>query len=94
MGRPSLTAGTGLWLTSGGSIHMLFMRFPIDAVFLGREGPGRARRVVGARRGLRPWIGIAWARGADGVLELPAGTIAATCTSPGDEVVLEPVQGG
>ena len=43
MGRTALPAGRGLWLTGNG-IHMFFMRFPIDAVFLDREN--RVLRVV------------------------------------------------
>ncbi|MCU0483161.1 MAG: DUF192 domain-containing protein [Chloroflexi bacterium] len=89
MGRPVLAPGTGMWLPDTGSIHMLFMRFPIDAVFLGPPRPDGARLVVGPRPNLRPWTGIGLARGARGVLELPAGTIAATGTSAGDEIVLE-----
>ena len=54
---------------------MLFMRFPIDAVFLARPGADGGRRVVAVRPALRPWTGVVWwARGADGCLELPAGT--------------------
>ena len=34
MGRPSLPAGDGLWLPASNGIHMMFMRFPIDAVFV------------------------------------------------------------
>ena len=91
MGRPSLAAGNGLWLPGTGSIHMLFMRFAIDAVFLGPDAPDGARPVVRPIACLRPWIGIGLARGAKGVLELPADTIVATGTLPGDEVVLEAV---
>ncbi len=36
MGRSSLEAETGLWLPDSNGIHMMFMRFPIDAVFLGK----------------------------------------------------------
>jgi len=91
MGRPGLPPGEGLWLTGNG-IHMLFMRFPIDAVFLGRPGPGGTRPVVGLRRGLRPWTGVAWyVRGAQGVVELPVGTIDATGTAMGDSVALDEV---
>ena len=44
MGRPSLDAGAALWLPDSNGIHMMFMRFPIDAVFLGRpEAAARAR---------------------------------------------------
>jgi uncharacterized protein len=92
MGRPSLPLGGGLWLTGTSNIHMFFMRFPIDAVFLGRAAGEGTRRVVAVHANLRPWIGIVWyARGADGCLELPAGMAAATGTRPGDVVMLEPV---
>ena len=92
MGRPSLMPGGGLWLTGTSNIHMFFMRFPIDAVFLGRPAADATRRVVAVHANLRPWIGIVWyARGADGCLELPAGTAEATMTRPGDVVMLEAV---
>ena len=65
---------------------MLFMRFPIDAVFVDRVG-----RVVKTREDLRPWTLVIAARGAAEVLELPAGTIARTGTQVGDELAFEPV---
>ena len=40
MGRRGLAPGEGLWLPTDASIHMLFMRFPIDAVFLAPAGGG------------------------------------------------------
>ena len=91
MGRHVLLPGTGLWISGTNGIHMFFMRFAIDAVFLSRPGAGsavgNARRVVGLRRGLRPWVGLVpLVRGADGVLELPVGTIDTTGTQVGDEV--------
>ena len=90
MGRPSLAPDSGMWLTGTSNIHMFFMRFPIDAIFLGRPATDGTRRVVAVHANLRPWTGIAWyARGADGCLELPAGTAEATGTRPGDVVVLE-----
>ena len=92
MGRPSLAPGAGLWLTGTSNIHMFFMRFAIDAVFLGRPAADGTRRVVAVHANLHPWTGIVWyARGADGCLELPAGTVEATGTRPGDVVVLESV---
>ena len=72
----------GLPLTSGPprqSVHMLFMRFPIDAVWLDSD------RVVKTAR-LSPWTGLGLAR-ADRILELPAGT--ADGIEPGDVVVVE-----
>jgi uncharacterized membrane protein (UPF0127 family) len=90
MGRAGLPVGSGLWLRPASSIHMLFMRFPIDAVFLARPDLAGARRVVAARAALRPWTGVVWwARGADGCLELAAGTAAASRTIVGDMIVLE-----
>ena len=90
MGRPELVPGAGLWLPGTNGIHMLFMRFPIDCIFLGRPEPDGGRVVVGLRRALPPWRGVVWfVRGAHGVLELPAGTIAASRTELGDKIVIE-----
>lgn len=90
MGRPSLPEGGGLWLPGSNGIHMMFMRFPIDAVFLGRATSDGRRRVVSVHRGLPPWRGlIPLVRTANGVLELPAGTIDATRTGIGDLLALE-----
>ncbi len=89
MGRRGMPAESGLWLPGSPSIHMLFMRFPIDCVFLGREEPDGGRNVVGLRRDLRPWTGVVWwVRGGAGTLELPVGTIDASGTQVGDRVVI------
>ena len=87
MGRPGLEPDAGLWLTDSNGIHMMFMRFAIDAVFLGKPDPGRdgARPVVSVHRGLRAWTGLVpLVRGAHGVLELPVGTIDRSGTQVGD----------
>lgn len=90
MGRASLPAGDGLWIPDS-SIHMFFMRFPIDALFLSAPDPAGRRRVVAVRPDLRPWTGLVLpVKGAEGVVELPAGTLAAAGVQPGDEVVFEP----
>ena len=77
MGRASLEPGAGLWLPGTNGIHMMFMRFPIDAVFLARPddaAQGGAQAVVSVHRGLRAWTGLVpLVRGAYGVLELPGG---------------------
>ena len=94
MGRPALARDEGLWLPGVNSIHMLWMRFPIDAVFLAPGGlsHGRERwRVVEVRHDLPPWRGVVWwVRGASGVLELPAGSVGAAGLRPGDELEFEP----
>jgi uncharacterized membrane protein (UPF0127 family) len=90
MGRPGLAAGAGLWLPDSNGIHMMFMRFPIDAVFLGRPGADGSRSVVAARENVPVWRGlIPLVRRAHGVLELPIGTIVATRTIVGDAVSLD-----
>jgi uncharacterized membrane protein (UPF0127 family) len=90
MGRRSLDPGTGLFLPDS-SIHMFFMRFPIDALFVGAPDVGGRRRVVAVRPDLPPWRGMVLpVRDATGVVELPAGTIARAGVQPGDEVLFEP----
>ncbi|MES2211172.1 MAG: DUF192 domain-containing protein [Chloroflexota bacterium] len=87
MGRRSLPAGAGLWLTGTNGIHMFFMRFPIDVVFLGRPGADGHRPVLATRRAVPPWVGLVpLIRGADGCLELPVGTIDDSGTTRGDRV--------
>ena len=91
MGRSSLDEGAGLWLPDSNGIHMMFMKFPIDAVFVGRPTADDplVRPVVSVHRGLRAWTGLVpFVRGAHGVLELPVGTIEASGTRPGDLVRL------
>jgi hypothetical protein len=92
MGRRSLPAGDGLWLPGENGIHMLFMRFPIDVVFVSRaDGQTGRRLVLSARHAVPPWRGVVWwVGGAKGVLELPVGTIDATGTAVGDEIAIEP----
>jgi len=67
LGRSGLPVGEGLLLRPAASIHMAFMRFAIDAVFL--DSTDRVLKVV---PDLQPWR-MASCRGARAVLELPAG---------------------
>ncbi len=80
LGRASLDPDEGMLFRPGGSIHMFFMRFSIDAVFCTRD-----LEVVGVVRGLRPWR-IASQRGAKVVIELAEG--AAAGVHPGDHLSL------
>ena len=89
MGRPAIGVGEGLWLPGANGIHMMFMRFPIDAVFMGPERDGE-RVVLAVRPSLPIWRGIVpLIRGAKGCLELPVGAIEQSGTRVGDRVVLE-----
>ena len=69
------------------AIHMLFMRFPIDAVFLDSD-----LSVVGIRNRLRPWR-VAAVRGATAVLELAAGEAERRGVAVGQTVWFEAVGG-
>ena len=50
LGRASLDKHSALWLEPCGGIHTLGMRFPIDVLFLDREG-----NVLKTVSNLRPW---------------------------------------
>jgi uncharacterized protein len=80
---PEVKAGEGLWIERSPSIHMFFMRYPIDAVFVSKEG--RVTKVV---PNLKPWRVVWWARGARDCLELRTGAAAESATQPGDELRL------
>jgi len=80
-GRTSLPAGSGLLLAPTSSIHMFFMRFPIDAIFI-----DEAQRVTKVGRRLRPWTIGPLAPGALCCIELPAGR--ADATQPGHQLDL------
>lgn len=79
LGRSHLPEGEGLVITRTSTITMLLMLFAIDAVFV-----DTAWRVVRVVPRLRPWVLAVSARGADAVIELPAGTAERTGTQVGD----------
>jgi uncharacterized membrane protein (UPF0127 family) len=70
LGRNSLPAGTGMLIRPCRSIHMWFMRFPIDAAFLDHE-----LRVLKIARTLRPWQLAVAPAGTRCVLETAAGAL-------------------
>jgi uncharacterized membrane protein (UPF0127 family) len=81
LGRDSLAADEGLWIERSPSIHMFFMRFAIDAVFVDAD-----RRVTKVVPDLKPWRVVWWAPGARDCLELPVGAAARSDTRRGDEL--------
>ena len=86
LGRSNLPADEALWiqgtdLVGCNSIHTLFMRFAIDAVFVDRD-----LKVKKVYHDLGPWR-MTWpARGAHSVFELPAGTLKSRPVEIGDEL--------
>ncbi len=84
MGRKDLPVGEGLLILPCNSIHTFFMRIPIDALFLDRDG-----QVVKLLPALPPWRMTSLYWNARSVLELPAGTAAASQTVEGDRLHFE-----
>lgn len=60
----------GLWIIPCNSIHMCFMNFPIDVVFLNKN-----KQIVKLINNLQPWKFVAPVADAYSVLELPVGVI-------------------
>ncbi len=91
IGRSSLGPGEGLYLPGTNSIHMLFMRFPIDCLFVGALRSDGSREIVGVKERLAPWRGVVWwVRGARGAIEVPAGAVREAGLRVGDMVWLTP----
>ena len=83
LGRSELAAGEGLVIEPCGAVHMLGMSFALDVVHLDRSGT--VLRVVPELRPNR--LGpLVWR--SHTVLELPAGTAAATSTVAGDRIAI------
>ncbi len=86
LGRANLPTGHALWiqgsrLVSCNSIHTMFMRFAIDAVFVDQKLI--VRKVC---HNLGPWR-MTWpVVGANSVFELPAGTLNRGKTQIGDQL--------
>jgi uncharacterized protein len=86
LGRSGLEPGSGMLIDAAPSVHMFFMRFPIDVVFLDRDWT-----VVRVVHSLKPWR-VAGARRAVAALELPAGAAAEARLETGDVLVLEELE--
>ena len=69
MGRCRLAAGHGLLLMPCNSVHMCFMRFAIDVVYLDKE-----KHILKVVERLAPWTGLSACWQAHAVLEMPADT--------------------
>jgi hypothetical protein len=87
MFRADLPDGHGLALRPCNSIHMFFMRFPLDVLFV--DGDGKVLRVLDS---IKPWRASTPVRGSKGAIELPAGTAARAGVSRG--TVVRMVQAG
>ena len=66
--RENLAKNCGLLIVPCNSVHMMFMRFAIDVIYL-----DKTYRVMKIVRNLRPWIGVSMYLSAHAVLELKGG---------------------
>ena len=80
-GQPGFSAGQALWIVPCRGVHTLAMRFPLDLIYLDRDGV-----VVDLRATVAPWRFAPIHFHAASVLELPSGAIRRSNTSIGDTV--------
>ena len=85
MFRRTLPDGHGLWIDPCNGIHMFWMNFAIDALFL-----DRAQRVVKVYRRLGRWRVVPLVLGARSVVELPAGSLDGVELRKGHQLQLAP----
>jgi uncharacterized membrane protein (UPF0127 family) len=81
LGRASIGASEGLHIVPCNSIHMFFMRFPIDVAFLDGEG-----KLVKAVHGIKPWRATRMYLEAHSALELAPGTLSRCGVQEGDRL--------
>lgn len=91
LGRSGLEPRSGMLFVCGQLtpfmwMHMFFMRFPIDIVFLDRHD-----RVLRINYNLKPWRVSSLVVRARKALELEAGAATRSATAPGDQIVFQPV---
>ncbi len=85
LGIRSLEHGRdGLVLSPCSAVHLFGMLFPLDLLFVSKTG-----EVLRALSSFRPWRFSPSVPGAQFVVELPAGMIAATRTKQGHRLLLE-----
>lgn len=92
IGKPGLGSGEGMLFPRCNSIHMWFMKFPIDVVFLRIEknADGTTKwKVTSVREGAMPWKLLPLTdRRASETLELPVGTIRQHAICAEDELCI------
>ncbi len=79
LGRDNIGSQEALVITQCRSIHMFFMRFAIDVVFIDRKNI-----VIGVVENIRPFQMSPYFFRASAAVELPVGKIQASRTKKGD----------
>lgn len=86
LGQPTLDPNSGLVIAPCRSVHMFFMRFPIDVVYLSKQF-----QVVKIVSRLQPWR-VSFAFGAAVALEIAAGRAAELGLETGQTLVWDAQQ--
>lgn len=89
MGRKELPRDRALILTPCRAIHTCLMRFPIDVVFLDARG-----NVIYLQEAMPAWRCTPYQSRAALAIELPPGTLRATGTAVGDQILINRSEGG
>ena len=84
MFRKKLPEATGLLLTSCNSVHMCFMRFAIDVIYVDKD-----YKIIKIVKNLKPWIGLSMCSKAWGTLEMTAGEAECCGLMVGDKLIVE-----
>jgi uncharacterized membrane protein (UPF0127 family) len=79
-----LEPGEALWIVPSRGVHTFGMKFPIDVVALDERGV-----IIDCVPNMKPWRVRFPRRGTAGVLELPAGRVAASGTEIGHRILFE-----
>ena len=84
MFRKKLPAATGLFLAPCNSVHMCFMCFAIDVVYLDQD-----YSIIKIVKNLRPWLGLSLCSKAWAVLEMSAGEAERCGCEAGKKLIVE-----
>lgn len=87
MFKKKLPPATGLLLAPCNSVHMCFMFFAIDVVYLDKE-----YKVIKVVKNLKPWIGLSMCNKAWATLEMTAGEADRYGCKVGKELILQTKQ--
>jgi len=84
MGKNDLPQGKGLMIKPCNSIHMFFMKIPLDILFVDRDN-----KIIHIIKDIKPWKVSKIVPGAVSAIELPIGTIDSSNTEVSDFVTFK-----
>ena len=84
MFQKKMPQGTGLLLAPCNSVHMCFMRFAIDVIYIDKE-----YKILKVVKNLKPWVGLSMCSKAWATLEMPAGEAERCGLEVGRKLVLK-----